>query len=381
MNNEKYCPKINNGTTYKNLYTIDLFLKKGGMDSEIYLGHYLANNNDKVIIKVIYKPINCQPEYWQNVINESITNQRLSGKPNIIKTIESWSEEDKIFIVMEYVAGVSLKKYLHENGPFLPKIALHYFMKILFGVKAMHDLKHQIIHRDLKPENMIINDNLNQITIIDFGISSVIAKEYSHLLHKDEIKIYTNEIKNEIYGTYPYLLPDIVDKNQFNYDSQAAYQAGLTTQFDFFSLGIILYEMVIGKQPFHLENGEREENILLKPLKYDMPCISSINKTIPKALENIIFRCIACKKEDKKYRYATIDQIIADCNNLLNNWNNNDQQLIKPIHNRVLQDYQIFNFSKIKTQQYFYQHWYFFIIMVCFFMVCIFIIIYTIKKM
>ena len=380
MNNGKYYQKINNGTIYKNLYTIDRFFKKGGMDSEIYLGHCLSNCSEKIIIKVIYKPIDCQPEYWQNIINESITNQRLSGKPNIIKTIESWNEGDKIFIIMEYVEGVSLKQYLHENGPFLPKIALCYFLKILFGVKAMHDLKHQIIHRDLKPENMIINTDLNQITIIDFGISSVIEKKYSHLLHKDEVKIYTNETKNEIYGTYSYLLPDIIDKNQFNYDSYAAYQAGLTTQFDFFSLGIILYEMVMGKQPFHLENGEKEENILLKPLKYDMPCISSINKTIPKALENIIFRCIACKKEDKKYRYTTIDQIIADCNILLDNWDNDHQQLIKQIHNRVLQDYQIFNLNKIKMHQYFYQHWYFFVIMICFLVVCIFALIYITKR-
>lgn len=380
MDNKKHSQKIANGTICKNLYTIDRFFKEGGMDSEIYLGHYLSNFNDKVIIKVIYKPINCQPEYWQNIINESITNQRLSSKPNIIKTIESWNDGDKIFIVMEYVEGVSLKEYLHKNGPFLPKIALHYFLKILSGVKAMHDFKHQIIHRDLKPENMIINTNLNQITIIDFGISSVIKKSYSHLLQKDDIKIYTNETKNEIYGTYSYLLPDIIDKNQFNYDSQAAYHAGITTQFDFFSLGIILYEMVMGKQPFHLENGEKEANILLKPLKYDMPCISSINETIPKALENIIFRCIACKKEDKKYRYTTIDQIIRDCNNLLHNWNDPNQQLIKSIHSRVLQDYQIFNLNKIKMHKYFYQHWYFFVIMICFLVVCVFTLIYITKK-
>ena len=155
MNNTKYSQRISNGTTYRNLYTIDQFLKKSGADSEIYLGHYFSNYNDKVIVKVIYKPIDCQQEYWQNIINESITNQRLSGKPNIIKTFASWNENDKIFIVMEYVEGISLKKYLHENGPFLPKIALHYFLEILLGVKAMHDLKQQVIHRDLKPENMI----------------------------------------------------------------------------------------------------------------------------------------------------------------------------------------------------------------------------------
>ena len=68
-------------------------------------------------------------------INESITNQRLSGKPNIIKTIETWNDGDKIFIVMEYVDGVSLKEYLHENGSFLPKIALHYFLKIFLVKK------------------------------------------------------------------------------------------------------------------------------------------------------------------------------------------------------------------------------------------------------
>ena len=97
-------------------------------------------------------------------------------------------------------------------------------------------------------------------------------------------------------------------------------------------------------------------------IKYDngIPSISTIKRVVsfinPKALENIIFCCIACKKEDKKYRYTTIDQIIADCDSLLSNWDNDHQQLIKQIHNRVLQDYQIFNLNKIKMRQYFYQH-------------------------
>ena len=89
MDNKKHSQKIDNGTICKNLITIDRFFKEGGLDSEIYLGHYLYNFDDKVIIKIIYKPINCQQEYQQNIINESITNKRLSGKPNIIKTIET----------------------------------------------------------------------------------------------------------------------------------------------------------------------------------------------------------------------------------------------------------------------------------------------------
>lgn len=350
--------KIKNKTIYKNLYVVDELISCNESNSETYLAHYCSNLNNKIVIKVIYKMQNDTNEFWQNMINKAIANQRLKGKVNIVDTFDTWIENDKIFIVMEYVNGITLKKYLNENGTIPPKSAINVFLKILKALKFLQDSNQQITNWNLKPENIIVDKNLSITKLNDFGISSVIQKTYNTISNSNEIKYLSNEEKNEIYATYPYVSPYITNSKQF----------------DYFSLGIILFEMVMGKLPFYLEKDEEKINIIKKPLKYDMPCISSSNSMIPIELENIIFQCIACKKEDEKYQYKNIDQIINDCHQLLNNWQVNKAKLLKPIKLRILQDYNVFNIEKIKLKQQFYKKWYFFFVLsslVIFIIICI----------
>jgi serine/threonine-protein kinase len=113
--------------------------------------------------------------------------------------------------------------------------------------------------------------------------------------------------------------------------------------------------MLMGEKPFKA-NKDNDQSIFDMPLKYDMMCISDINPNIPVAIENIIFRCLACKDDDIKYRYQSIDQIIND----LENYRSDPQKasfakLLKPKNERTLQLRNAFNVQQQKLREKFYE--------------------------
>jgi serine/threonine-protein kinase len=128
----------------------------------------------------------------------------------------------------------------------------------------------------------------------------------------------------------------------------------ISEQFDFFSLGVILYEMLVGQKPFSFE--KEDYTICRLPLKFDLMCISDINPDISVAVENIIFKCMASKAEDKKYRYRSVDEIINDVQAVINgDVSNNTIQLLKPRNERTFQGKIVFNVNAQKLKEKFYE--------------------------
>jgi len=278
-----------------------------------------------------------------------LTSLRATNKKNIIRTYDVLKDEDhkKIFIAMEYIDGMSLRQYMDRNGILPLKEALYIFKKILDGVSELHHFNQQIIHRDLKPENILLSHDLSKIKIIDFGIASVITKR----IENNQKMLFTDE--KSIYGTYPYICPDIflLSAND-NQDQKAQI---ISEQFDFYALGVILYEMLIGDKPF-IADDYGNISVIKLPLKYDFLPMSEINNEVPNAIENIIFKCMACKKSDLKYRYHTIDEIQNDLNQYLNNpLLIANQPLIKPKSQRTYQINDVFNIAKQKQNKKFYE--------------------------
>ena len=110
----------------------------------------------------------------------------------------------------------------------------------------------------------------------------------------------------------------------------------INEQCDFFSIGIILYEMLTGNKPF---NGDlNDQKVILLPLRYDLPPLSKNNPKISPAIENVIFRCIASKQDDLKYRYTNVKEIIKDVDDIINNPQEGKlTELIKPYNKRTIQ--------------------------------------------
>jgi serine/threonine-protein kinase len=251
-----------------------------------------------------------------------------------------------IIIVMEYIDGISLHEHLNKVGSLNVRESIYYFSKILDAIKELHSFNEKIIHRDLKPENIMLSKDLMQVKIIDFGISSVMI-DSSFL---DDQKIITNA--ESIFGTYPYISPDIKKMTRKSIEEREKY---ITVQFDFFPLGVIFYEMLIGEKPFKTTN-ENDPGVIDLPLKYDIMCISDINPDIPAAIENIIFRCLASKDSDLKFRYQSINQIIAELNAyVVDPQKASFIKLLKPKNERTLQLNNAFNVQEQKLREKFYE--------------------------
>ncbi len=338
---------------FNSAYIADKFIGAGGMSSEVYLVHKKDNPEQVYAAKVVYFEGAYTKDFVRRFGDEAITSLRVWNKKNVVQTYEVFptNNDEALVFIMDYINGISLNKYMSQQGCLGPKAALSIFKKILIGVKELHGFNRQIIHRDLKPDNVLLSNDLSKVTLIDFGIATVVERTKDYL-DKSNVKIYTNDDK-VLWGTGPYVIPDALNTNN-----------APSVQYDFFSLGVILYKMLMGKLPFDLEECKGNQTAIVRlPLEYDIPNISS-NPTIPACIENIIFRCMASKKEDIKYRYNDIQEIIDDVNKV-NLSKKEETTLLKPVSQRRYQQAHLFNQDAIRNKQKFYKRWWFFITIIC----------------
>ena len=313
---------------------------KGGMDSIIYLVEdTTAQKNSFSLnyyaLKIINRAKDTTDESWARYYDECITCTRISQCENVVKTyyIKEIVKDKTIAILMEYVSGNSLREVIEKEGLLSVQEALFLFKKILLALKDLHSFSGKIIHRDLKPENILLSRDRSNLKIIDFGISSVVYSQISKDEAKENNKFATNE--KVLYGTYPYISPDLYNAYRPSSTVEQKFKV-INEQCDFYSIGIILYEMLTGNKPFI--GDPNEQSIITLPLKYDLPPLSKNNPKIPLALENVIFRCIASKKEDLCFRYSNVLEIIHDIDDIIIYPEKaRTAQLIKPYSKRTLQ--------------------------------------------
>ena len=166
-------------------YKILNLLTQGGMDSSIYLAedisfsekNYFSNKYKYSAVKIIEKTEDTDNAQWEKILDEGTTTGRLIGKKNIVELYEfAKLNENTILIIMEYIDGPTLSKYISNSGVIPLNESIYIFEQVLIGVNELHKNSNIIIHRDLKPDNILISKDLSKVKIIDFGISSVLKK-------------------------------------------------------------------------------------------------------------------------------------------------------------------------------------------------------------
>ena len=182
--------------------------------------------------------------------------------PFIVHLFNTYKTRDYLFFLMEFVDGISLRKKIDETkkNEFRNFEETQFYGAILFSVlNYLHNKR--IIHRDLKPENILINTN-GYLKVIDFGVAKQLEK-----------KDYTNTI----IGTSNYMSPEVIMGKPYNFNA------------DYWSLGIILYEIYYGKLPFGSFNKEQlfiYNNIFdKKPYFSSEPKSESFNNLVSCLLE------------------------------------------------------------------------------------------------
>lgn len=262
-------------------YELLCLLGRGSM-GEVYRARDLKLGRD-VAIKALSRELLPYKELLIRFENEARLASALNH-PNII-TIHGVEEDDeRSYIIMEFVDGVTLNEVL-ASSPMPIRKAVDVARQIAEGLARAHEAG--IVHRDLKPANVMLTRE-GLVKILDFGVSKAVP-------HIDKVPRRGNEwttlipptgvsVLGRLLGTVPYMSPEQARGESVDFRS------------DQFSLGSMLYEMVTGKRAF---NGPTEVQTLASILEDQPQPVAALNPQVPRALESVIGHCLAKRPEDR----------------------------------------------------------------------------------
>ena len=224
-----------------------------------------------VAVKILRNQFVSDPEFVRRFRREAQNAASLSH-PNIVAIYDVGEDHDDHYIVMEYVAGRTLKDIIKEHAPLPVSQALAIAAQI--GRALEHAHRHRIIHRDIKPHNILITAD-GRAKVTDFGIAR--AATTSTLTHSGTIM-----------GSVHYISPE-----QAN--GEAAGEKS-----DIYALGVVLYEMLTGQVPF---DGPTPLAVVMKHVQ-EMPVpVRQLNPAVPEDVERVVMRCLR-KPVDERYPSA-----------------------------------------------------------------------------
>lgn len=268
------------GKTFDERYQIIGNIGSGGM-ANVFLAKDLILDRE-VAVKVLRFDFQNDQNAIRRFQREALAATELVH-PNIVSVYDVGEENNQQYLVMEYVRGMDLKRYIQTQSPISYEKVVDIMDQILSAVTLAHE--HRIIHRDLKPQNILINEE-GVVKITDFGIAIALS----------ETSITQT---NSMLGSVHYLSPE------------QARGSMATSQSDIYAMGIILYEMLTGKVPF---DGESAVTIALKHFQDEIPSVHDFDGAIPQALENVVLKATAKNPED---RYKTTQEMQLDLNTAL----------------------------------------------------------------
>lgn len=265
-------------------YELLELIGQGGM-ADVYLAKDIILNRT-IAIKILRTSLAKDPIYVTRFQREASAAAALSHR-NIVEIYDVGEDEDKYYIVMEYIPGTTLKELILKRGAVHVVEAIDIMKQVVGGIAKAHQLG--IIHRDLKPQNILVTDS-GVAKIADFGIASM--QSLAQVTQTDVIM-----------GSLHYLAPELARGEK------------ATAQSDIYALGIVFYELLRGEVPF---NGESPVNIALKHMQEDLPSLLEFNPSIPQSVENIIIKATAKNLND---RYNNASEMLEDLNTCMERLN------------------------------------------------------------
>ncbi len=264
----------------KNLgrYQILGTLGKGAM-GHVYKGVDPAINRP-VALKTIRLDFVNDPEEMEELKERLFREAQAAGKlshPNIVTIYDVGSEGPLQYIAMEYLEGQTLETLIKKKTQFNYRIISQIIMQICSALEYGHS--QGIVHRDIKPANIMVLKDYS-IKVMDYGI----ARVDSHSMTKTGIAM----------GTPNYISPEQLQGKSI--DQRA----------DLFSLGVVMYELLLGRRPFR---GENITSLIYAILNQEPERPSTINPQIPLLFDHIITRSL---KKNPSERYQRAKEISAD---------------------------------------------------------------------
>jgi len=267
-------------------------LAVGGM-AELFLAQE-PPRSELVVIKRILPYLSEEPEFVQMFLDEARIAAQLHH-PNVVQVFELGRINESIFIAMEYVEGVDLRRIVAEEAKFSSQVPYAVAARICAQVASGLDHAHNskgvdgrplgLIHRDVSPQNVMVAYD-GSVKLVDFGIAKAEA-----LAERSKPGV--------IKGKFLYLSPEQV------------MQEKLDSRSDIFALGVMLYEITTGRSPFARPTTEA----ILYAIRFEMPSPPHlIRDDYPQELSRIVMKCLT---KDRNQRYQRASQVQADLEALL----------------------------------------------------------------
>ncbi len=259
-------------------WTIWKKLGAGGM-AVVYwaLPNDSADDEEAVALKVMNDEVAGDLEYQKRFKREVAISNELNH-PNIVRLIGWGEREGRLFLVMEFIKGTTLRDHLPPEGLTVPET-----MGIMRGLSSglAHAHKLGVVHRDLKPDNVMINHN-KQVKIMDLGLAK-----------RDENKTAITKT-GDTFGTPAFMAPEQI--------------AGSTTpdpRTDQYAVGVMLFELLTGHRPFEEEDSLQ---MIMKHLQAEPPSIREYKPELPEAAAQVVAKMLA---KDPSQRYPNMQAACA----------------------------------------------------------------------
>lgn len=228
-----------------------------------------------VAIKVLREDFSRDEDFRVRFRQEAMAAANLSH-PNIVTVHDFGLDEDRLFIVMEYVPGTDLKALLRQHGQFRIDEAIDLITQACAGIGYAH--RAGLVHCDVKPHNILVTPDL-RVKVTDFGIARALAS------------IQPEELSEVVWGSPQYFSPE-----------QAA-GGPPSPASDVYSLGVILYEMLVGQLPF---NAATPVELARLHREAQPPLPRKLNPEISPELQKVLLKVLA---KEPSARYRTADQL------------------------------------------------------------------------
>jgi eukaryotic-like serine/threonine-protein kinase len=236
---------------------------------------YLATDtrlDREVALKVMHADLARDAEFVARFIGEAKSVAQLSHQ-NIVAVFDQGADGEYLFLAMEYVPGRTLRSLMRERGWFSWQDALGIMDPILAGLAAAHQAG--IVHRDVKPENVLITPD-GRVKVVDFGLARASAA-------------VGNTRAGQIIGSVAYIAPEQVTG------------AVTDARTDVYSAGVLLFEMLTGRQPY---TGETPLAVAYAHVNSDVPAVGSVVGGVIPAVDQLVG---AATSRDPQWRPANAD--------------------------------------------------------------------------
>jgi serine/threonine-protein kinase len=270
------------GTVVDGKYRIERVLGEGGM-GVVYIAHDV-HTDMQVVVKAIRSEHAHNPEFRTRTLAEGRALARIDH-PNVVRLNAVVVDAAALYLVMQFIDGEPLdaliERHIAAHSVVPVPLALSIFRMVLRGVGAAH--AEGLIHRDLKPANILVRKKDGVAKVTDFGIAKV----------EDDAKAGRGVTKG-IIGSVSYMAPEQVHGRR-----------DLDKRVDIYALGIVLFELLIGRTPFEAPS---DYEVMRMHAEAPLPSVVALRPDVPSQVDAAIQR--ACAK-DRDHRFANTDEFLA----------------------------------------------------------------------